>query len=354
MKSENQFIINTPGGARGVFSTLFLSVCLMLCACGNDDEPAQPVVPDPGTELSTAGKVMESVWSTSAMSADKDNRSDDYKTIQAWADACPAELVFKKYLTAEATTATALLKTYPALECYDLAFDRVLDALKDGLPAGSRPRLWALYNMGIVVQTASGNYAIDIYHRRGAELAPYIDFYAITHIHADHKWEPLAVAMSELGKPVLTNFSIAGVNNSQYLSMSDKDYTIGRFSIHSFITHHNSSPLTTLAITAFYIDGGDIKVLHSGDSNFIADEFETMRDKDVDFYVFRYAVNALTENNVLGTVVKPRVAVLSHILELGHKDVAESRWTLQMGLDRASRLESDNVAMPFWGDCLSL
>ena len=44
----------------------------------------------------------------------------------------------------------------------------------------------------------------------------------------------------------------------------------------------NSSDLATLAITAFYVDGGGLKLLHSGDSNFIAEEFETMRDKEVD------------------------------------------------------------------------
>lgn len=349
-----QSINNTPGKARGVFSTVFLTVCLILCACGSDNEPELPTPPDPGTEVSNAGKVMETVWNTSYLLADKDSRTDAYSTIQSWADQCPAELVFKKYLEAEATTAGALVKTYPALECYDLAFDRVLSALKEGLPSDSKPRLWSLFNMGIVVQTTDGNYAIDIYHRRGAELAQYIDFYAITHIHADHKWEPLAREMSRLSKPVLTNFTIAGVNNNQYMSTDAKDYTIGKFKIHSFITHHNSSPVTTLAITAFYVDGGNVKVLHSGDSNFIADEFESMRGKEVDFYVFRYAVNALTENNVLGKVVTPKVAVLSHILELGHKDEANSRWSLQSGLSRAARLDCDKVAMPFWGDSLTL
>lgn len=351
MRSTSKSYIDTPGIARSVFSVFFFLTCLIISACGSGDDPMTPVQ---DIEESVVAEAMESIWDTSSMLADKDDRSDVYSTIQQWADACPADLVFKKYLDADEITARALQRAYPALECYDMAFEHILDELKAGLPAGAKPRVWALYNMGIIVQTPDGNYAIDIYHRRGAELAPYIQFYAITHIHADHKWEPLAMEMSRLGKPVLTNFAISGVNNSQYLSMTTKDYVIGQFNIHSFITHHNSSPLTTLAITAFYIDGGGVKILHSGDSNFIADEFESMRGREVDFYVFRYAVNALTENNVLGKVVIPKVAVLSHILELGHKDEANSRWSLQSGLSRAARLDCNKVAMPFWGDSLTL
>jgi len=345
--------LDTPGMARSILWLLCVAAGVISSACRNTDEPAGPEqVPGPvNTEAST---IMNSMWNTSAMIADKDARTEYYNTLQQWADQCPSDMVFLKYLNADAQTASALELSYPVLKCYDLAFDRIIEALKSKLPSGAKPRVWALYNMGVVVQTQSGNYAVDVYHRRGSELAPYLDFYAVTHIHADHKWESLAVSMSDLGKPVLSNFAIQGVNNSQYLSMVNKDYTIGGFNIHSFITHHNSSPITTLAVTAFYVDGGDIAILHSGDSNFIADEFETMRGRDVDFYIFRYAVNALTENNVLGNVVKPKVAVLSHILELGHKDIANSRWSLDLALDRAKRLNCETVAMPFWGDCMMM
>lgn len=354
MKYNFYSIIKAPGKiARSFIPLFFVALAFSLAACGGDDEPnpnpEPPVVTD-----SEANKTLASVWETSSYTSNSANRIDLYNKIQGWADACPSDLVFAKYLTADNATASALEKSYPILECYNLAFDRVLNALKAGNPADGKTHIWALYNMGVVVQTPDGNYAIDVYHRRGAELAPYIDFYAITHIHADHKCENLAREMSKAGKAVLTNFSIDGVDNSAYRTMEMRDYTIGKFNIHSFITHHNSSPISSLAITAFYVTGGGTKLLHSGDSNFIAEEFESMRSKEVDCYVFRYAVNALTENNVLGNIVKPKVAILSHILELGHKDVANSRWSLELGLDRASRLNSDNVAMPFWGDNVAM
>ncbi|WP_289765757.1 MBL fold metallo-hydrolase [Bacteroides acidifaciens] len=351
MKVNKWFKINTLGFVQSI-NWFFLLLCsFTISACNSVDDPT-PESPKP--QGSQAETVMNELWKTSCLLPDKSARIANYNTIQSWADICPSDNVFLKYIKADEVTAVALANSYSALKCYDLAFDRVLNALKAGLPTGASPRVWALYNMGIVVQTHKGNYAVDVYHRRGSELAPYIDFYAITHIHADHKWEPLAIVMSELGKPVLTNFAINGVNNGQYFSKVGKDYTIGEFKIHSFITHHNSSDLATLAITAFYVDGGGLKLLHSGDSNFIAEEFETMRDKEVDYYVFRYAVNSLTENNVLGNIVNPKVAVLSHILELGHKDIANSRWSLELGLDRAGRLNCRTVAMPFWGDYISM
>ena len=357
MLKRDNLSIKAPGHmawSHVITLLLFLPFAMICAACSNDDDKqttGNGAAPEYSSEAVNA---MESVWSTSPALSDKDSRTSVYRTIQNWADGCAAEEIYAKYRDAEYPMAMAIQNLSPILQCYDLAFDRILDALKKGVPADGKPRIWNLYNMGIIVQTSAGNYAIDIYHRRGAELAPYIDFYAITHIHADHKWEPLAREMSRLGKPVLTNFAIEGVNNSAYLSMDTRDYTIGSFNIHSFITHHNSSPITTLAITAFFVEGGGVSVLHSGDSNFIADEFESMRGRDVDFYVFRYAVNALTENNVLGTVVNPKVAVLSHILELGHKDVANSRWSLELGLERAARLNCNKVVMPFWGDALTL
>lgn len=352
MKFSNILSNNTLVKNQSVIWILLLCCSLYVSACGETDNGSVPI--DPDTPDCQVSSLMNELWQTSSFYDDKQHRLDNYNIIQGWADDCPAENVFLKYVVSDEVTAKALEKVYPALECYNLAFNRVLDALKAGLPAGAKSRIWTLYNMGIVVQTPNGNYAVDIYHRRSVELAPYIDFYAITHIHADHKSEILAKEMSNLGKPVLTNFVINGVNNSDYFSTSEKDYNIGDFKIHSFITHHNSSDLTKLAITAFYVDGGGLKLLHSGDSNFIAEEFESVRNMDVDFYIFRYAVNALTENNVLGNIVNPKIAILSHILELGHKDIAGSRWSLELGLDRASRLNCDRVAMPFWGDCLSL
>lgn len=91
-------------------------------------------------------------------------------------------------------------------------------------------------------------------------------------------------------------------------------------------------------------------LLHSGDSNFLADEFNGKVSAGIDVYIPRYAPNALTENNVIGAVFNPDYVLLSHILELSHADVESSRWTLEQGLERASKLDCEHSYMPFWGE----
>ena len=59
-----------------------------------------------------------------------------------------------------------------------------------------------------------------------------------------------------------------------------------------------------------------------------------------------------TENNVLGKLFTPKYALLSHILELSHADPSTSRWTLEQGLNRASKLDCAHSCMPFWGERL--
>ena len=200
-----------------------------------------------------------------------------------------------------------------------------------------------------IIKTPSGCFGIDIYHRRGAELEPYLDFYASTHVHQDHRCDALADAMIEAGKPVLTNW--LDRPGYSWTSTSAEDYEIGGFSIHTFITRHNNGD-TNVPVTVFQISCGEdtdhFTLLHSGDSNFIADEYDVTADIDV--YIPRYAPNALTENNVIGKVFSPDYVLLSHILELSHADPSVSRWTLEQGLERASELDCEKTYMPFWGE----
>ena len=89
-------------------------------------------------------------------------------------------------------------------------------------------------------------------------------------------------------------------------------------------------------------------LLHSGDSNFTADQFDVTLPVDV--YIPRYAPNELTENNVIGKLFTPKYVLLSHILELSHTDPDSSRWTLEQGLARAAQLDCEETHMPFWGE----
>ena len=293
-------------------------------------------------------EVMKDLWETSPADKDMTARMEAFGSIQKYADEC-SDLTFSKYLEADDRLAASLAMSVPILECYDAAFDRVLEGVAKTSPAEGEVHIWMLYNMGYVIKTPSGCFGIDIYHRRGAELAPYLDFYASTHVHQDHRCDALADAMIEAGKPVLTNW--LDRPGYSWTSTSAEDYEIGGFSIHTFITRHNNGD-TNVPVTVFQISCGEdtdhFTLLHSGDSNFIADEYDVTADIDV--YIPRYAPNALTENNVIGKVFSPDYVLLSHILELSHADPSVSRWTLEQGLERASELDCEKTYMPFWGE----
>ena len=278
-------------------------------------------------------------------------RLNVYNQIQKEADDC-ASVVFKKYLTAENILASSLQLTYPILSGYDLAFQKVLDGVRSTTPANGEVYIWHLYNMGYVVKSALGTFAIDIFHRRAEELAPYLDFYAITHQHTDHKWIPLAQKLGRGGVPVLANFEIAGCDGA-YITNQTKDYVIKGHKIHTFITNHNNSS-TNVDITVFKIDFGEAAdgfvMIHSGDSNFRPEQFVTVKDAKVDLDIPRYAQTPQGENEVIGKVFNPKYTLLSHILELAHEDESSSRWPLSYGLKRAETLACPNTYMPFWGD----
>lgn len=91
-------------------------------------------------------QTMQNLWATSSALDDKDSRTAAYAAIQAWADDCPADEIYMRYRDADTPLALAIQNIYPALQCYDMAFDRVLNALKAGMPADGKPRVWALYN----------------------------------------------------------------------------------------------------------------------------------------------------------------------------------------------------------------
>ena len=322
---------------------------LILGSCGKNGG-----TPETGGNIGTEGhavpEVMEILWDTSVMDENMTERLEAFDEIQKYADAC-SDLTFKSYLEADDRLASSLETGTEILACYDAAFSRVLEGIRNETPAEEEVHIWMLYNMGYVIKTQSGCFGIDIYHRRGAELAPYLDFYASTHIHQDHRCDALIDAMIEAGKPVLTNWlDRAGY---AYTSTEAKDWEIGKFSIHTFITRHNNGD-SNVPVTVFQADCGDdagnFVLLHSGDSNFTAEEYDI--NADIDVYIPRYAPNALTENNVIGKVFSPEYVLLSHILELSHADPSASRWTLEQGLERASKLDCENTFMPFWGERL--
>ena len=244
-------------------------------------------------------------------------------------------------------------KSEPILYYYRSAFDRVMDGIKNSKVENGTAEIWLLYNMGYIVKTPSGCFAIDISHRWAKELAPYIDFLCVTHKHSDHYNTDLIQAMFDLGKPVLSNY--LKDTTYPYTAKGDKDYEIGKFKIRTCITDHNNSGLSNF-VTVFQIDCGDdtgnFVFMHVGDSNFKPEQYTNIAPY-VNVLIPRYAPNALTENNIIGTgagQVQPDYVLLSHILEMAHAGVDASRWSLDMALERASKINCDQTYVPMWGE----
>lgn len=325
---------------------LLLVAVLYACTVACNDSDYDWQMPEP--QLSQAPETLAQVWATSPFAADMTARNEAFDIIQTYADICTSA-TFSTFLSGEGALYDSLVKYEDILACYNAAFDRVLEGLKNDVPQTGEVHVWMLYNMGYVIKTPSGCFAVDIYHRRAAELAPHIDFYCITHVHQDHKSQPLIDAMLKAGKPVVQNF--LEEPGYAYTATETKDYTIGKFELHTFITNHNNGT-TNVPVTVFQIDCGDdtghFVMMHSGDSNFRPEQFDVTAD--IDLYIPRYAPNELTENNVIGKVFSPKYVLLSHILELSHSDPDSSRWSLKQGLARAAQLDCEHSYMPFWGE----
>lgn len=334
---------------------LFFVVILSFAGCNSTDDGSTPQ--NKPAQQSEAAATMQQMWETSSLAINT-ARQDAFVKIQQYADACPMTY-FKTYFKSLDASCESKEKNDPILTCYRMAFDRVLDGIKNETVESGTVAIYMLYNMGYVIKTPSGCFGIDIYHRWAKKLAPYLDFLCVTHNHQDHYSEDLIQAMLDANKPVLSNYLKKGAGYD-YTATVNKNYTIGKFAIRTAITDHNTSNDGKNFVTVFRIDCGDdtdnFTLLHVGDTNFQPAQFGNVQGA-IDVLIPRYAPvpHGLDENNILGTgsgQVQPHYVLLSHILELGHDGVAYSRWPLDMALERASKLNCEKTYVPFWGEKL--
>ena len=302
----------------------------------------------------------QELWSTSPLVLDA-KRTEAMEKLQDYADKCKADY-FSVFLSGYDQTSLNMAKSDSILYFYRTAFERVLDGVKSSTVENGTAQIWLLYNMGYIIKTPSGCFGIDISHRWAEEFAPYLDFLCVTHKHSDHYSNNLIQAMYDLDKPVLSNY-LQPVASYPFYSKKSEEYTIGNFKIRTCITNHNEASLKNF-VTVFYIDCGDdaggLTLIHTGDSNFKPVQYADITDaNDVNHHVNvlipRYAPNALTENDIIGTgtgQVTPDYVLLSHVLELSHADEEDSRWTVQSAWERASKINCQQTYVPMWGEKL--
>ena len=340
---------------RKIQYLLFCLLAIGFVACDDDDSNSTETGHE-GILTQLAEEVdatAEQLWSSSPLIVNA-GRTTTLTKIQGYADQCKDDY-FVSYLNGFDQASTSMEKCDPIIYFYRSAFDRVMDGIKNSKVENGTAAIWLLYNMGYVVKTPSGCFAIDISYRWAKELAPYIDFLCVTHKHSDHYNNELIQAMFDLGKPVLSNY--LKDTTYPYTAKGDKDYEIGKFKIKTCITDHNNSGLSNF-VTVFSIDCGEdtgnFVFMHVGDSNYKPEQYTNLASH-VNVLIPRYAPNALTENNILGSgagQVEPDYVLLSHILELAHAGVDESRWSLDMALERASKINCEQTYVPMWGENL--
>lgn len=326
-----------------VLTSLLVSFCFIFCSTSN--EPIPEIKPE--TPESKAKDIMENLWKTSSLDFSS-NRQNAFDSIQHYADLCP-NTYFNTYLKSLDASAENIEKYNPVLGCYRLSFEKVIDEVKSTKVKKGTTAIWMLYNMGYIVKTSTGCFGIDINHRYAEKLEPYLDFLCITHNHSDHYSKKLIEKMFENNKPVISNYLKKG-EGYQYTTTATSVFNIGSFNVTTNITDHNNSLKNF--VTTFQIDCGDnsgnLVLMHSGDSNYEPDHYNIV--KPIDIFIARYSPNALLENRVIGSKVTPKYVFLSHILELAHADVEKSRWPIDMGLERASKINCDQTILPFWGE----
>ncbi|MDR1120931.1 MAG: MBL fold metallo-hydrolase, partial [Dysgonamonadaceae bacterium] len=299
---------------------LLFTCCISLSRCGDRNEDILEQKPPVESE---AAKAMREMWETSPLSMNT-LRQGAFVKIQQYADNC-SMTYFKNYLKSMDSACESMEKNNPVLTCYRMAFDRVLEGVKNEQVEEGTAVVWILYNMGYVVKTPSGCFGIDIYHRWAKKLAPYLNFLCVTHNHTDHYSTDLIQAMFDANKPVLSNYLKKGTTYA-YTSTTNNNYVIGKFAIRTAITDHNETADGRNFVTVFRIncgdDTGNFTLLHVGDFNYRTVQFANM-EGTVDVLIPRYAPvpHGLDENNIIGDgagQVQPDCILLSHILELGH------------------------------------
>ena len=207
-------------------------VAVVCAACSAENTPER---------VAQAAASMDSLAFTDPMSPDS-LRIRLLDRFQEYSDSLD-NMTFEEYLICPEDIADSMDNAEPILHCYRMAFDKVLDGLQHRGIKDGEAAVWLLYNMGIVVKTPSGSFAIDPNHRLSVRLAPYIDFLCITHNHDDHKCIELMEEMKRLGH---SDYIIAHNDSmKQWLESRGCRVPVGTLKIFDFLSSRQARPRST-------------------------------------------------------------------------------------------------------------
>ena len=302
-------------------------------------EEVDPSIVEPSAE--EALKAIDAMYRTSAFNATPE-RLDATRTIQRSVDRLRAA-EFDSYFESSREDAAKEEENRAVLRYLNSSFDKVLNELKETKVDDNSVVFWHVYNMGYLIKTPTQTIAVDIRHRRAAELLPYIDFLLVTHNHRDHFTSSLCDAATLAKIPVVSNF----LQNDWIVEENERTLEIGDSTIQLKRVDHNKNLIKF--VTTFEINcgprSGDCVVYHVGDA---CDVNQLTPKEPVDVFIPHLAVG-LNVPKAVNETIKPKLTLLSHILELGHL-IDKWRWSYDYGYNEVRKCANDTVILPVWGE----
>lgn len=243
--------------------------------------------------------------------------------------------VYRQYLADGQTNGFA------TLEKLEAAFEKVVREARE-TPVADVPAVWSVYNMGYVVKSRKALFAIDLVHRRDAELAQMLDFALVTHNHPDHWRKDFVDAMLGLKKPVVSNF----IPQRAGYTRAKRVFKFKDVEIRTSLIDHNEWLIDFT--TAFEIRVGGRTLYHTGDSGKGTEpKLETVWGRP-DIWLFFPGCGIDVAKAV--EKIEPKRIVIGHMWELGHWG---GRQDAKKARDRKAKAEAAgcrDVSIAFWGD----
>ena len=231
------------------------------------------------------------------------------------------------------------------LQYNDASLDRILKQLPAEKPAPGTVTIWYLYNMGFVIKTPTTCFGVDINHRHGEKLEPYLDFLVVTHNHNDHYTIPLMRAMTANQKMVISNF----FPNAGYTKAASMTHKIKDITIHCGESDHNSRLKKFTMPMEIICPTGDRNFVFftSGDTS--NHSFLEKKSEKIDLY----AVHPFNGMKAIEAAKKldAKLTFIVHLLEMTHEynkwrwKYADGRWQLDV-----FRENNRNAYLPVWGE----
>lgn len=206
---------------------------------------------------------------------------------------------------------------------------------------------WHCYNMGYVFKSPQTCFGIDL-HGRGLEaLADDLDFLLITHSHGDHVTPALLEALQARGKPVVSNWWDGGrrIAEPAVLKFGPVEVRVG------IGDHGVGDPARANDMLLYEVDTGAGTVYHVGDNA----NLDKMRPaRSVDYYIFHVSVGLPVAASI--RKVDARLALVSHVLELGHSRFPPHawRWSFNYAYEQIKEIDPARAEVPAWGERFEL